>query len=159
MRLRSDLERKRLHGIASLTASGSAPGAGIYSAEASALTYRRLGTAARTILAAGFPVIVDATFLHRAEREAFRAVAEDAGVPFLILDFHVPLDVLRERVAARLARGDDPSEASVEVLERQIAEREPLTPAEMAAAVSVDGTLPPGAGAWRQALERNLLTH
>jgi aminoglycoside phosphotransferase family enzyme/predicted kinase len=155
VRLRSDLERKRLHGIAPLAGSGSAPGTGIYTAEATAITYRSLGSAARSILAAGFPLIVDATFLHRAEREAFRAIAQAAGAPFLILDFHVPLDELRARVSQRLARGDDPSEASLEVLERQIAAREPLTPAEMASAVVVDGASLARADPW-QAVRRKI---
>jgi len=155
VRLRSDLERKRLHGVAPLAASRSATGAGIYTAEASALTYRSLGALARPILAAAFPVIADATFLQRAEREAFRAIAAEAGVPFLILDFHVPLETLRERIAERRARGDDPSEASLAVLERQVALREPLTPAEMAAAVVVDGASLAQPDRW-QAVRRKL---
>ena len=148
VRLRSDLERKRLHGVAPLATSGSAPGDGIYSAEATTVTYRRLGQLAQSALGCGFPVVVDAAFLRRAEREAFRSIADKAGVPFRILDFHVPLDVLRNRVEARRVRGDDASEAGLAVLERQIAMREPLTPAEMTAAVTVDGTLPHAAGAW-----------
>ena len=151
VRLRSDLERKRLHGIEPLATTSSAPGGGIYSAEATSGVYRRLGLLAQSALGCGFPVVVDAAFLRRAEREAFRSIAEKAGVPFRILDFHVPLDVLRTRVEERRVRGDDASEAGLAVLERQIATREPLTPAEMAAAVTVDGTLPPAAGTWRLA--------
>ena len=155
--LRSDLERKRLHGVAPLSSSGSGIATGIYTREATAATYRRLGELARLILGAGYSVVVDAAFLRRAEREAFHLLAEAAGAPFLILDFHAPLDALRARVAARRARADDASEADLAVLERQIAARESLTPAEMAVAVAFDGTGPFSAATWdpvRQSLRR-----
>jgi predicted kinase len=159
IRLRSDLERKRLHGIAPLAASGSEPGRGIYTAESTAATYRSLGALVQVVLAAGFPVVVDATFLKRTEREAFRAIAEKFGVPFLILDFRVPPDTLRARIRERLARADDASEANLAVLERQIATREPFTPAEIAAAVAVDGMRLPERGMWRPVIEKLHLTY
>lgn len=154
MRLRSDIERKRLHGLAPLAASGSPVGGGIYTREATAATYRRLDALARDILKAGFSVIVDAAFLRRTEREAFRAVAEQCDALFLILDFHAPLDVLRARVVARRAAGSDASEAGLDVLERQIGLREPLTPAEMAVAVAVDGTRAVTPDIWHGVMER-----
>jgi hypothetical protein len=154
VRMRSDLERKRLHGLAPLSSSGSGVGGGIYTAEATAATYRRLGELAQDALRAGFSVVVDAAFLRRSERDAFRAIAERLDAPFLILDFHAPIDVLRARVAERLARADDASEAGFAVLERQLATREPLTPAEMAAAYAVDATGPVSHEMWRPLLER-----
>jgi predicted kinase len=129
-------------------------GAGIYSREASAATYRRLGERAREALRAGYPVVVDATFLRRAEREAFRAIAEQLGTPFLILNFHAPQEILRARVTQRLARADDASEADLAVLEHQLADREPLTPAEMAAAFAVDATVPVSNDTWRPVIDR-----
>ena len=88
------------------------------------------------------------------ERDAFRAVAERFEAPFLILDFHAPLPVLRARIAERLARADDASEADLAVLERQLAAREPLTPAEMAVAFAVDATRPVSHDLWRPVIER-----
>jgi hypothetical protein len=151
--LRSDLERKRLHGLAPLSSSGSGLGRGIYTAEATAATYRRLGELARDALRAGFSVVVDAAFLRRSERDAFRAIAEALDAPFLVLDFHAPQEVLRARVAERLARADDASEAGLAVLEHQFAVREPLTPAEMAAAFAVDATGPVSRDMWRPFIE------
>ncbi len=153
IRLRSDIERKRLHGLAALSSSGSGIATGIYTREANAATYRRLGELARLILGAGYSVVVDAAFLRRTEREAFRLLAEAAGAPFLILDFRAPLDVLRARVAERSARAADASEADLAVLERQITAREPLTPAEMAVAVAVDGTGPVSHEAWEPVMQ------
>ncbi|MNC84615.1 hypothetical protein D3C83_01730 [compost metagenome] len=154
IRLRSDLERKRMHGLAALASSASGPDTGIYSRKASATTYRRLGELARGALRAGFPVVADATFLKRAERDAFRAIAEQIGAPFLILNIHAPQEILRARIAARLARADDASEADLAILDRQIAAREPLTPAEMSVAIDVDGTSPPSRETWRPVIER-----
>jgi aminoglycoside phosphotransferase family enzyme/predicted kinase len=154
VRLRSDLERKRLHGVAPLASSGSGRAAGMYAAEASAATYRRLGEQAQEILRAGYPVVADATFLRRAERESFRAIAEQLDVPFLILNFHAPQEILRARITQRLARADDASEAGLAVLEHQLAVREPLTPAEMATAFAVDATGPVSHDLWRPVIER-----
>ena len=154
VRVRSDLERKRLHGVAPLASSGSGLAAGIYTADASAATYRRLGELARESLRAGFPVVADATFLRRSERESFRSIAEGLGAPFLILDFHAPQEVLRARIEARVARADDASEAGPVVLERQLIAREPLTPAEMASAIAVDATRPVSPATWQPVLAR-----
>jgi uncharacterized protein len=154
VRLRSDLERKRLHGVAPLASSGSGLAAGIYTQEAGAATYRRLGELAREVLRSGYPVVADATFLRRTEREAFRAIAEQLEVPFLILDFQAPQALLRARIAARARRGDDASEADRAVLARQLGEREPLTPAEMEAAVLVDAQRPLTPEMWQPVIER-----
>jgi aminoglycoside phosphotransferase family enzyme/predicted kinase len=154
IRLRSDLERKRLHGVAPLSSSGSGLGSGIYTAEATAATYRLLGELTQGALRAGFSVVVDAAFLRRSERDAFRAVAEALDAPFTILDFHAPQEVLRARVAERLARADDASEADLAVLEQQLAVREPLTPAEMSVAFAVDATVPVSHDMWRPFIDR-----
>ncbi|MEZ4217941.1 MAG: AAA family ATPase [Myxococcota bacterium] len=125
VRVRSDVERKRLHGLDALARTGAAPGSGIYGADASARTYARLRELAGVALAAGRDAIVDATFLARAERAPFRALARELGVPFEILVFEADEAVLRARVAARAERADDASEATVDVLEAQIARAEP----------------------------------
>jgi aminoglycoside phosphotransferase family enzyme/predicted kinase len=154
IRVRSDLERKRAHGIAPLASSGSGVGKGLYSAVVNTATYRRLGELAQEALRAGFSVVVDGAFLKRSERDAFRAIAERINSPFVILDFHAPLEVLRERIALRLARADDASEADFAVLEHQIGAREPLTPAERAASFAVDATEPASHDMWVPLIER-----
>jgi hypothetical protein len=90
------------------------------------------------MLPAGFPVILDATFLLRAERQAFRDLARAEGARFLILACEAPVAVLRERILARSRTGSDASEATLEVLERQIAGREPLDAGELADAIVCD---------------------
>ncbi|MFO1422579.1 MAG: AAA family ATPase [Candidatus Competibacteraceae bacterium] len=125
IRIRSDVERKRLFGLGPLDDSGSTLGGGLYTPEVSARTYQRLYDLADELLTAGCPVLMDATFMKRAHRQPFRELADRRGVPFILLDCVADPDTLRARVAARRARGDDAAEADVEVLERQLQYDEP----------------------------------
>jgi aminoglycoside phosphotransferase family enzyme/predicted kinase len=141
LRLRSDVERKRLAGLAPLEASAErAPG--LYGTAATAATYGRLLELARGVLEAGWPVVVDAAFLRREERAAFAALAGEAGCPFAIVDCRAAPAVLHARIAARQARGGDPSEADAAVLEHLSRVAEPLGAAEQAAALVVDAADP-----------------
>jgi predicted kinase len=97
----------------------------------------KLAARARTALQAGYPVIVDAAFLRRAERQAFRALAAELRVPFAILHCHAAEAQLRRRVVTRGAVGTDASEASLTVLERQLATHETLDSGERAVALEV----------------------
>ena len=141
VRVRADVERKRLFGLAPQASSAAVPG-GIYTAEASQRTHEALAQAARWALEAGHTVLVDATFLNPAMRQRFMALAAQAQVPCRILSFEAPLAVLRERVRSRQQAGGDASEASVQVLEAQWAAAQPLSPAEEALTVHVDTTRP-----------------
>jgi aminoglycoside phosphotransferase family enzyme/predicted kinase len=135
VRIRSDVERKRLHGLNALAQTGAATGTGIYAGKATARTYDRLLRHARSIAGAGLPVIVDATFLKHAQRAAFHALAVELGVPFAIVNVTATPAALRARVSARAARGGDASEATLKVLEAQIENCEALTVGEMRHAV------------------------
>ena len=138
IRLRSDVERKRLAGLGAFDRSHSLAGGGLYTPAMSQRTYERLAALAATALAERYAVIVDATFLGRARRAAFRALAAQAGAPFAIIAVQAPETALRQRVSARAAAGTDPSEADVAVLERQLATAEPLADDERTAALTLD---------------------
>jgi hypothetical protein len=86
---------------------------------------------ARLILQAGYPVILDAAFLHFEERSQALALARQLGVPLTIVNCEAPLPVLRERL---LARKGDASEADVAVLEKLRTRAEPLAGEELALA-------------------------
>jgi aminoglycoside phosphotransferase family enzyme/predicted kinase len=135
LRIRSDVERKRLFGLDALARSAKQVPGGIYGPCATARTYDQLLQGARTALQSGWSVIVDAAFLRRCERDRFHALAFDLRVPFAVLDCQAPLAVLRERVAARSQRGDDPSEADLAVLEAQREFAEPLAEDEQRVAL------------------------
>lgn len=138
VRLRSDVERKRLFGLAATASSGSTVGGGIYTANAGEQTYAHLATTAEMILRSGQPVLIDATFLRRAQRDRFHRLAEGLGIPFLIVEFHAADAELRRRILQRSARGTDASEASLAVLEQQLATQEPLGEDERARCIRVD---------------------
>lgn len=126
LRLRSDVERKRLFGLGGTARSGSTLDGGIYSADAHTLTYARLRELAAMLLRAGWSVIVDATFLKRAERESFCTLAKANEVAFSILAPLATPAQLRERILARNALGRDASEATLQVLAQQMQAVEPL---------------------------------
>ncbi|EXI91553.1 MAG: putative protein, probably involved in trehalose biosynthesis [Candidatus Accumulibacter sp. BA-94] len=126
LRLRSDVERKRLFGLAARADSGSPVGGGIYSGDASERTYGRLCELARGLLAAGWSVIVDAAFLERRRREAFHHLATEAGAAFFIVAPSATRGQLAARVRRRLAKGHDASEADLSVLAGQLAHIEAL---------------------------------
>jgi hypothetical protein len=137
LRVRSDLERHRLMG----------PGA--YSTAANEATYERLQACARSALQGGMRVIVDAAFLQRTQRLGFRQLARECACPLLLLACHAPEPLLRQRVAQRSRTGQDPSEATAEVLAAQLAARQPFDDEERPYLLEVDTSVP-------QALERTV---
>ena len=142
IRIRSDIERKRMHGISSTDHQEPGIAGGLYSADVTDSTYQRLLELAGTILESGHGVIVDATFLKRRHRDMFRAFAARARVPFSIVDFTVREEILRERIAARLEQGQDASDADLAVLEHQLATHEPLQTEELAFVFAYDASRP-----------------
>jgi len=131
IRIRSDVERKRLFkSAAASTRVGEPLEHGIYTANASDATYARLRELASDILASGYSVIVDATFLKRAQRQPFQDLALALDAEFRILHFEAEAATLRARIAERSARGHDPSDADARVLEHQIRTQEPLAEPE-----------------------------
>ena len=127
LRLRSDVERKRLFGLSAMTRSASGVGDGIYTPQAHRRTFGHLQDLAKELLHAGWSVIVDATFLRQADRAVFETLARDTGVAFGILAPQATPAQLRERIEARRALGQDASEATLEVLAQQTQVLEPLT--------------------------------
>jgi aminoglycoside phosphotransferase family enzyme/predicted kinase len=150
-RLRTDLERKRAAGLA--PESRDAAHGPLYGPGARDSVYARIADLAAGLLALGWPVVVDATCLARAQRRRLAEVAAAAGVPFVLLDLQAPEAVLRERIAARAAAGRDPSDADLAVLDAQLRAREPLDADERSIALAWDATREPTreavAGAWR----------
>jgi len=82
-------------------------------------------------------VIVDAACLRRTERQAFRDLAQQMGLPFTLLDCQAEPATLLQRVRARRQRGDDPSEADEAVLAQQQSFQEALTEDERKQALTV----------------------
>lgn len=138
IRVRSDVERKRLAGLAPRADSGSPLGGGIYTSDLTCATYHRLCDLARACVSAGYTAIVDATSLARWQRDLFRREAVSLAVPFVIVDVTAPEATLRSRIEARIAAGHDASEAGTPVLERQLASRQALAHDEMPAVLTIN---------------------
>ena len=141
IRIRSDIERKRLFGLEETEASGSGIGTGIYSAQASATTYERLFTLARGLLEARHNVVLDAAFLKREQREAARAVAVDTGAVGCLVYAEAPPDVLRSRIRKRAMLRDEASEADLAVLEHQLETAAELLPGDDTLVVDTDSEI------------------
>lgn len=158
IRIRADVERKRLAGLSALERSGSLASGSLYSEAMTGATYAQLRSLAVPVLDAGFSVILDATFLRRAARDAVRRLALERQVPCIVLDFDADAALLRERVRQRAACGGDASEANETVLAAQMDSAEPLQPDEMAAVFRCRLLAPSAEGGhradWAPLLER-----
>ncbi len=109
--LSSDRLRKSHFGVAAETRLPEAA----YAPEVSQKIYHELMTRAALLLQGGWSVVADAVFDRPADRAAIAAAAPD-GVRFSGLWLQAPAELLSQRVAARR---DDPSDATVAVVEAQ----------------------------------------
>jgi aminoglycoside phosphotransferase family enzyme/predicted kinase len=134
----SDIERKRPLGLQA--GRSGTPAADMYTLASRSSTYRRLAWTSLQALAAGLPVLVDATFLQREQRVRFRRLARRLDAPFGILAISASPPVLEARIATRAASGTDPSDADQAVLDLQRQTFEPLQPDETAGLVNIDNT-------------------
>ena len=126
IRLRSDVERARMLG------------GDHYQADDSAAVYERLHELATLSLGAGYPTIVDAACLQRAQRDPWRTLAARLHVPYVLLHCDAPADALRQRVRERALRGGDASQADEAVLQMLTTTQEPLASDELVRVLRVD---------------------
>ncbi|TAK64774.1 bifunctional aminoglycoside phosphotransferase/ATP-binding protein [Methylobacter sp.] len=133
--IRSDIERKRLFGYRANAQTDSGIDDGLYTQEASLKTYRHLKDLAKAVLEADFPVIIDAAFLKTGQRDLFRQLAADCGVPFHIVTFQASEQELCKRINQRHG---DASEATVAVLHQQQQSAQPLSEQELPSVITVN---------------------
>ena len=141
IRIRTDVERKRMHDIPSDPAGTAVAGA-LYSPGATARTYERVRDHAAIALDAGFTAIADGTFLQRTQRDLLRGLAAERRIPFVIVDVSADDATLHERLARRARTSNDASDADAEVLALQLRTQEPLGPDEMAHVVACTSAHP-----------------
>ena len=138
--VRSDEERKRLHGLDPAAAAPAGVGEGLYSPAATQRTYARLAEIARGALQGGVSIVLDAAFLESERRAQFISLADECDARPVVLSCQAPEAVLRERVAGRR---DDPSDAGLAVLEAQLARPAHIGRREAAYRVVVDTSADP----------------
>lgn len=142
IRIRADVERKRLFGLQPLASSHHIPG-GIYSEAANERTQHHLERLAHDILDTGFPVLVDATFIRQEARDRMKAIALELNVPWYFLAFEAAPATLRERAGKRSAHARDASEADAGIVDLQIARLQPLQPDELTRTLGISTDTPP----------------
>jgi predicted kinase len=70
----------------------------------------------------------------------FSSLASRLGVPMKLVVCEAPREVLEERIRQRHTAGSDASEANLAVLDWQLANQQPIEPAERLHAVRVSAT-------------------
>lgn len=139
VRLRSDVERKRVLGMRPTERPRDAAHAAmLYGDTTTRQVYERLAKLADVLLAAGASVVIDACCNRRWQREIVAAAARRAGTPLVWLDCDVPVETAVARVTARGVAGTDASDASADVVRAQAADREPIAEAELVASAGVE---------------------
>lgn len=129
VRIRSDVERHRLATKFKIVKQ--------YSPEMTEWVYAYLNEQARQLVLAGFPVYIDATFLKHEQRLPFEKLAQELNVGYEILNCKAEYPELCERIKQRT---NDPSDATLEVLNSQIKSHDPLTSAELRHTQTVSAT-------------------
>ena len=123
IRIRSDIERKRLFSVPVNQHSHNEIDQGLYSRKATEQTYLKLVELAENIIIAGYPVIIDASFPTLSERQLFQKLAEKYQLSFTILELFADTEKLKQRI---VARQDDVSDADLSVLLKQLENWHPL---------------------------------
>jgi len=138
VRIRSDVERKRLAGMRPVERpAGDQAAAALYDEAMTRRVYERLASLAGTVLEAAAGVVIDAACTRRWQRDTLAAVARARGVPLVWLAFEPAVDTATMMVQARADRGGDPSDATADVVRLQVAAFEPIEEDESRAASAV----------------------
>ncbi|GGO88545.1 hypothetical protein GCM10011348_44240 [Marinobacterium nitratireducens] len=133
IRIRSDIERKRLY--RELSRKGEK--LELYGQEMNIRTYHQLFDTTRAMLRAGYTVIVDATFIRQRPRLSYAELAQSLGIPFRIISCHCEQKLIEARLKRRQASGKDASDADVTVMRQQKKMQHPLDDNELGYTLSV----------------------
>jgi hypothetical protein len=137
IRLRSDVERKRLFQTDDPSGDRSLSESGRYTQRARGEVYQALLVMAESILAEGLNVIIDASFLRKADRESVVDFANRRNVPLAFVSTHAGERELMQRLERRQAARNDESDADVDVLRFQIASADDFADDEQAPIIRV----------------------
>jgi len=118
----SDIERKRLFGMTPLDRVPQTEQQTLYSVEMNRRTYQRLLELAESILTAGYSVIIDATFLKEVHRSPFQQLAKKHAYDFYVfaIKHQNHLSVIEDSLTQRSQANDNPSDADINVMRRQL---------------------------------------
>ncbi|MGE0000126.1 MAG: AAA family ATPase [Acidimicrobiia bacterium] len=123
--MRSDVVRKELAGLPADRVADARFGGGIYTAAATAATYRELLVRAERALGLGETVVLDASWTDEIHRDAARRLAEATASDLVELRCVAPAAVVAERITARAAAGGDASDADAAIAAAMAAVADP----------------------------------
>jgi uncharacterized protein len=155
VRIRSDIERKRIAGVDS-NYGVAGFGEGLYSPQMTRRTYTRLLDCAESSVKGGMNTVVDAAFLTRTDRRPFQELAERRGPDFIILACEADHATMVRRLTERGQRGADPSDADAAILARQPEVEDLLDDEERASTILIDTTDPRASDNALAAIRRRL---
>ena len=138
----SDAVRKRRAGIDVHEHAPAVPREGIYSEATTKQTYEEMRRRAREHLAAGRAVVLDATHGRAADRAAALALAEEEGVPALIVELRLGDEATLARIEARRFNWLATSDADDAVYRHQQETFEEVTASEQPR-LALDASLEP----------------
>ena len=131
IRIRSDVERKRLFQVDPYKHPDKELSRKLYSRESTELTYEKLALLSQHILESGLSVIVDATNLQKWQRDVLQKVADANGVPMVIADCQAAMSVIEAWIHQRENQDEDASDASFDIVDQQVQHQDPLNDEEL----------------------------
>ncbi len=135
IRVRSDVERKRLYRELSL--KGEKLG-DLYGPQMNALTFNHLLDTSAELLRNGYSVVVDATAIRQRTRQSYMDLAEKLGVPMRIISCECEMKLIEARLKRRTSEGNDVSDADISVMQDQFKHQQKLTEEEKKITISVN---------------------
>ena len=143
IRIRTDVERKRLFSFHATANTESPVDGGIYTSQATEKTYQHVAGLASVLLKGMVPVVIDGANLKHWQRQLFSEIAKDHDVPFTIISCHADSHILQDRIVQRAARPSqdkerDASEAKLETLAHQQRFSDPLSNEEFGVSIQVN---------------------
>ncbi len=138
----SDVTRKRLLDIDPIERHSEPFGAGIYDDEITERTYAALLEEARRWLDKRKPVILDATYLLRSQRQAALLLAAEADARFVAIECDADESVIWERLSERQGDRRVVSDGRWEIYQTQQERREPVDELPVGSHVVVDTSRP-----------------
>jgi aminoglycoside phosphotransferase family enzyme/predicted kinase len=137
----ADRTRKALAGVGPTVALPERPWSGAYAPEMTERVYAEVLRRARSVLASGRTVVLDASFRTRDLRARARELARLHDVPFYFVECRASVEACRERLTER-ARSENVSDGRTEIFDQFVAAFEPVTELPAAEHLVVDTTLP-----------------
>jgi uncharacterized protein len=117
--IRTDLLRKEILNIVPTERHHVQFGAGIYSEDISRLTYDKAYELAAQAIRLGTPVIIDASFKKRTERQRAMELAQQLSVPFFLIECVCSDEIIKIRLEKRIQEKNNISDGRWEIFQQQ----------------------------------------